>query len=84
MSKLKQKLLDLGYTPYTVNELYFAKEFNKYYLDIDINKNLIDIEESCIDVSSAYIYNQQDIDNLQQAYNQLQKDLKELRKNEIY
>ena len=72
MTKLEEKLLELGYETY--NEVY------KYW-----RKGLIVIETFYERIEDYYvcgprlIRTQQDIDNPQQALNQLQKDLEVLR-----
>ena len=80
MTKLEQKLCELGYIDHrkthpSFNNFY--KFYNDYMLVIYLDENkIIDFEVS---VFSARYKTQQDIDNLQQAFNQLQDDLKELK-----
>lgn len=82
MTKLEQKLLELGYEVYINNSLVCtAIQFSKYYgnhrLDIFYNS----IKEVCFGeriVPYAFCSKQSYIDNLQQAFNILQNDLKEL------
>jgi hypothetical protein len=75
MTKLEQKLIELGYE--TNNSIY------KYWF-----KGQIVIQTFYGNVENYYIicpnniHRQQDIDNLQQAFNQLQSDLKELKEYE--
>jgi plasmid replication initiation protein len=82
MSKLEQKLIELGYKTAvdTNNVILGIKQVNKSDLVIKIsNKNEI---EKYIWSYTRYFETQQDIDNLQQAFNQLQFDLKELKEDE--
>lgn len=78
MSKLEEKLIELGYVKdrkigkYTKKIRYYNlviiiafKEIADFYIDINIT-----------------IDNQYEIDSLQQAFNQLKKDLEVLRKYE--
>ena len=83
MSRLEQKLIELGYEVDINNSLVCtAIQFSKYYgnhrLDIFYNS----IKEVCFGeriVPYAFCSNQSYIDNLQQAFNQLQKDLEVLK-----
>ena len=85
MTKLEQKLLKLGYEIENTDWTYkTARKWFEYgWFNILFNKEKYgnNIYYSCVD----YIFKfktQQDIDNLQQAFNQLQADLKELKKYE--
>ena len=73
MTKLEQKLCELGYiqAPYTNR---FIKELNGVIFTIVTNygDKIID-KYACV-----CVYSQQDLDNLQQAFNTLQQDLKVL------
>lgn len=80
MSRLEQKLIELGYE--FVDSCYNSHCYRKC---IEGNGRV------CINVCKdriigryidKVIIHQQDIDNLQQAFNEMQKDLKELRKYE--
>lgn len=81
MNDLEQKLIELGYKDHrkthpSFNDFY--KFYNDYMLVIYLDKNkIIDFEVS---VFSTKYKSQQDIDNLQKAFDQLQADLKELEK----
>ena len=82
MSRLEDKLLRLGYEIYISNSLCCtAIQFSKYYgnhrLDIFYNS----IKEVCFGgriEPYAFCSRQSYIDSLQQAFDILQKDLKEL------
>ena len=82
MTKLEQKLIELGYKTAvdTNNVILGIKQVNKSDLVIKISsKNKI---EKYIWSYTRYFETQKDIDNLQQAFNQLQNDLKELKEYE--
>lgn len=80
MTKLEQKLIKLGYIDHrkthpSFNDFY--KFYNDYTLVIYLDENkIIDFDVS---VFSARYKSQQDIDNLQQAFNQLQIDLEAIK-----
>ena len=90
MTKLEEKLIQLGYdTNYDMNinnswnscAVCFTKYFGNHQLSIHYNR----IKEICHSyyVTPILRYSKQEqIDNLQQAFNQLQKDL-EVLKDEI-
>ena len=73
MVKLEEKLIELGY----INHIYYwSKNMwvnNQTFVVVQISKDLTGTIGNCV------IKSQQDIDNLQQAFNQLQLDLKELK-----
>lgn len=81
MTKLEEKLLELGYM-----KSFLFQTFEKHLKDkccviyITLNCETNEIIYSYIH-NITYIITQQDIDNIQQAFNQLQKDL-EVLKNE--
>lgn len=75
MTKLEEKLIELGYEksfPYGYFKKYLKGK--RCIITIIANYELDEIIETYIEKIS-HTRNQQDIDNLQQAYNQLQKDL---------
>lgn len=82
MTKLEQKLIELGYeienTVWTYKQA--RKEYMKCWIYIEFNKEKYgnNITFKCVKPIFC-IKSQQDIDNLQQAYNQLQKDLEMLK-----
>lgn len=77
MTKLEQKFKELGYeTNEFLKGVYWKKIKTDLYIKILFNYNHKKIFNSYID---CCIYNQQDIDKLQQAFNVLQKDLEELK-----
>ena len=85
MTKLEQKLIELGYEIYlkefnTVSKLAY-KTINKYDIKLRLNKEITKIKafgvvDECIEL---YINSQEQIDNLQQAFNIMQKDLEILK-----
>ena len=78
MTKLEQKLVELGYKEYK-NEL-----LEEHYWYKQIGKVLIIWEDNDLFVDGFWrIHKQNDIDNLQQAFNQMQKDLEILKECEV-
>ena len=74
MGRLEEKLIELGYVN---NFYYWSKNVwvnNQTFVVVQISRDLTGTLGACI------IKSHQDIDNLQQAYNQLQQDLEALRK----
>ena len=73
MTKLEEKLIQLGYrqAPHTNR---FIKVMNDIIFTIVTNYSDKIIEKYAV----VCVESQQDIDNLQQAFNQLQKDLEVL------
>jgi hypothetical protein len=85
MTKLEEKLIELGYEEHT-SMIFNRKRWVKtiiedYYLVIYTNEMISEIKEKeCfIHLIDIKLYDQYGIDNLQQAYNQLQKDLEVLK-----
>ena len=81
MTKLEQKLLELGYEFYLIDNgrVIYIKDYHKIRLTIVMSEKIYGfINTYKID----RIDYQQDIDNLQQAFNQLQNDLEVLKKYE--
>ena len=68
MTKLEEKLVELEYHPIT--EYMYSKDFDKCYILITICENII----FNYGVSSTdFIRENEDIDNLQQALNEMKK-----------
>ena len=79
MTKLEQKLIELGYLEDKGYCNIYKKIKNRNIFIIRLNyKNKNKINYSCIE-NAYYIQNQQDIDDLQRAFNQLQQDLEVLK-----
>lgn len=75
MTKLEKKLKELGYE-YNESFMYYRKEINDHIrINIEVFKGQI-CDYRILDIK--VIRTQKHIDNLQQAFNQLQSDLKEL------
>lgn len=75
-----EKLIELGYE---LNGEY--DYYNVYKKSISANDLFVEVYHNlsldyCIDV--GYVYTQQDIDDLQQAFNEMMKDLEELKNYE--
>ena len=72
MTKLEQKLIELGYQDY---QYYWQKTrwINDTFVIIKISK---DLKGS---IKDLFVNSQEHINNIQQAYNELQKDLEELK-----
>ena len=84
MTKLEQKLVELGYEQgVTLKTLYFKKIYNARIM-LWLNKRCSNItkDSGVLKNGSIYVRKQQDIDILQQAFNEMQKDLEELKKYE--
>ena len=82
MTKLEEKLIELGYEKERICE--YTKDFIKeqFYLMITINPYTRNKIVDNYVFQYSFTKTQQDIDNLQQAYNQLQKDLEVLKEYE--
>lgn len=77
MTKLEQKLIELGYIGNGIFDWYFKLLSNGFEISISINDNEL---KGKVWNKYRYYDRQQDIDNLQQAFDELQKDLEELKK----
>ena len=78
MTKLEQKLCELGYR-YTKYKHYFIKRHNRFvYIFVDLNATNTKINDCGIETPNNAYSKQEQLDNLQQAFNQLQKDLEVL------
>ena len=86
MSRLEEKLIELGYISnewlnWSFTNVAYTKKYRMHNIVIYVNKETITIK--CHRIIPIAFYNeQQDINDLQQAYNQLQKDLEELKQYE--
>ena len=82
MTKLEEKLIELGYKPYEYFMLIhsFIKIYNdKWNVIIETGMDKTHVIECYVDLDGTAIYTQQDIDNLQQAFDEMQKDLEILK-----
>ena len=84
MTKLEEKLIELGYKNYGLGDYgyRYEKTFKDVRIIIDYFKLLGKINNCHIIYKNVAIKTQQDIDNLQQAFNQLQNDLDVLKEYE--
>lgn len=76
MSRLEQKLDELGYKKETYDKYKYYKFVTRFVVYINI-KNRKKIGGSVF-VESGYIYDDIVIENLQQAFDEMQKDLEVL------
>lgn len=82
MTKLEEKLVELGYVQDKLFSNIYKKVENRNIYIMRLNcRNENKLEYGYIE-NNYYIQVQQDIDNLQQAFNQLQQDLQVLREYE--
>lgn len=82
MTKLEQKLCELGYKKWLLGNdkiQYYHKLTNEVEIEIHIKNNTI---LNYYVFQRRNIFKQEQIDNIQQAFNQLQDDLKELKEYE--
>ena len=81
MTKLEEKLIELGFHYCFDNAegyLYSKKHNKKYIFNVLISYTKKHIEN--YDVTNLYdFHSQKDIDNLQQAFNEMQRDLEILK-----
>lgn len=89
MTKIEQKLIELGYEPYEFTYGKYVKVIIKNAF-MSETALIIRLENMNNKIKEGYIIqhvpikSQQDIDNLQQAYNQVQSDLEVLKEYEIH
>ena len=79
MTKLEEKLKELGYKKLSIRSLKWAKYSNGYEVLADISNNKVKI---VVVLENSYLTEQYEIDDLQQALNERNKDLEELKKYE--
>ena len=79
MTKLEKKLIELGYKRNKLIPFEYFKRYKKCTASILINGGLVGFLNLKYKIS--VINSQQDIDDLQQAFNELQKDLEVLKVN---
>ena len=82
MTKIEEKLNELGYElKYErENTTIYKKDYKYYEFQIEIIENVV--VDGCLENQCNVFFIQQDIDNLQQAFNTLQQDLEVLREYE--
>ena len=83
MTKLEQKLQELGYEQHALDFVTYEKYLFKdtIYIYITLDGYREKIKHKCIEIIDG-VEKQQDIFNLQKAFNIMQKDL-EVLKNEV-
>lgn len=80
MTKLEEKLLEWGYV-YIKHNDYFKKQYSRFiYISIELDKDKLKVNDYGVDYKTDYLKKQSQIDNIQRAFNEMQKDLEELRK----
>lgn len=82
MTKLEEKLIELGYEQYVTLKHLYLKNIDNARILLWLNKSHTNItkDSGVLKNESIYVRKQQDIDNLQQAFNVMQRDLEELKK----
>lgn len=78
MSKLEQKLKEFGYQRVDCDDYFKITNFRFVYIFVTLNKQKTNIINFGIQIPNNIIRNQYQIDNLQEAFDQMQSDLKEL------
>lgn len=79
MTKLEEKLKELGYV-YIKHNDYFKKQYSRFiYISIELDKNKLKVNDYGVDYKTDFIRKQQQLDNLQQAFDEMQRDLEVLR-----
>lgn len=86
MTKLEQKLIELGYElddwlSWSFTNVAYSKIYERHKIVFYVDKVTQTYKGQRV-LPLTYYNNQHDIDNLQQAFNQLQNDLKELKEYE--
>ena len=80
MTKLEKKLIELGYL-YIKHNDYFKKKYSRFiYISIELDKDKLKVNDYGVDYKTDYFKKQEQLDNLQQAFDIMQKDLEELKK----
>ena len=82
MSRIEEKLEELGYRYiYSIN--CFGKKHSRFIsIFIELNKDKSKVNDYDVEYTTYRFKKQDQIDNLQQAFNILQSDLKELKQIE--
>lgn len=78
MTKLEQKLIDLGYK-YIESINCFGKKHSRFIsIFIELNKDKSKVNDYDVEYPIYRFKKQEQINNLQQAFNEMQKDLEVL------
>lgn len=84
MTKLEEKLYELGYT-YFYHSGCFKKKFSRFiFISIELNNDKTEVDDFGVDYKTDLIRKQYQIDTLQLAFNEMQKDLEILKECEEY
>lgn len=78
MTKLEEKLIELGYSKTTIEDRYLKDIDSETWSCIWLKENKEEIDESYV-INNLVYTKQQDIDNLQEIFNEFQKDLEILK-----
>lgn len=82
MSRLEEKLKELGYK-YVESINCFGKKHSRFIsIFIELNKDKSKVNDYDVEYTTYRFKKQQQIDNLQQAFNEMQKDLEVLKEYE--
>ena len=82
MTKLEKKLVELGYRrhPYSYG-LTYIKKVKEHIIHLEFFTKSLELDNAFIELCQT-IKTQEVLDNLQQAFNEMQRDLEELKKYE--
>lgn len=83
MTKLEEKLIELGYEvddwlSWSFTNVAYSKKYERHKIVIYVDRDTQTYKGQRV-LPLTYYNNKQDIDNLQQAFNQLQQDLEALK-----
>ena len=81
MTKLEEKLVELGYEQGVTLKHLYLKDIGNARILLWLNQSHTNItkDSGVLKNESIYVRKQQDIDNLQKAFNEMQKDLEILK-----
>ena len=81
MTKLEQKLVELGYEQNGVHKHLYLKDIGKARILLWLNLSHTNItkDSGVLNHKSIYVRSQQEIDTLQIAFKEFEKDLEELK-----
>ena len=81
MTKLEEKLIELGYRQYLTHKNLYLKNIDNARILLWLNNSRLKItkDSGVLKNESIYVRKQEDINALQQAFNEMKKDLEELK-----
>lgn len=84
MTKLEEKLIELGYTQDLTHKHLYLKDIGKARILLWLNLSHTNItkDSGVLKNKSIYVRSQQEIDTLQIAFKEFEKDLKVLKERE--